>query len=324
MRIRHIFALLTFWAALTGAGGVWANADQGFENAWKICPAAVGAEERRQAIPRHLLGAISEAESGRWHQEKQANIAWPWTVTSGGAGKFFATKAEAVAEVEFLMTRGVRNIDVGCMQINLAAHADAFPSISVAFDPAANAAYGAKYLKAMHARAGNWLTAAGHYHSTTPHLSAKYLAKITRIWNERRGRPAPPLAATPATPGAPEIARKRSAAEIDHARLAQLNRNFQARQGLAKPDAAADPASRRVQHRQSEIATWRDAQSRGQDLGVLLAKRQAEVAKRRKRQLISFGQADRMALFAERRRQQMNDWRSRRLVPFPKADTAEP
>ena len=33
--------------------------------------------------------------------------------------------------------RGVRLMDVGCMQVNLQMHPDAFPSLDAAFDPAA-------------------------------------------------------------------------------------------------------------------------------------------------------------------------------------------
>lgn len=263
------------------------------------------------------------AESGRWHKGEQANIAWPWTVTSEGAGKFFDTKAEAVAEVEFLMTRGVRNIDVGCMQINLKAHADSFETIEAAFDPAANVAYGAKYLKTMHRRTGDWLKAAGGYHSMTPHLSARYRAKVSRIWRGLRGLPAPAAetaktakAARPETRTAPPAAKTADArryrvSDIDYARLNRLNSRFRQRRGLSAEAIAADPATRRASRRQQQMAAWRHARARGQDLSVLAGIRRAERAQRRKRELAAFGRQDRAALFAERRRQQLNDWRAR-------------
>ena len=121
-------------AIILGFNEVRAKTTQAYENTWNICSKAVNAAERLNAIPLYLLRAISKAESGRWHKEKGVNIAWPWTVTSGAAGKFFDSKAEAVAEVEFLMTKGVRNIDVGCMQINLKAHANAFATIEDALE----------------------------------------------------------------------------------------------------------------------------------------------------------------------------------------------
>ena len=69
------------------------HARQPIEKTQNICAEAVRKAERKNAIPTHLLSAISLAESGRWNAEKQANIAWPWTVTSGGEGQFFKSKA---------------------------------------------------------------------------------------------------------------------------------------------------------------------------------------------------------------------------------------
>ena len=308
-----------FWISLTlvlGITEVRASTTQAIGNTWNICPTAVNAAERLNAIPLYLLRAISKAESGRWHEEKQVNIAWPWTVTSGAAGKFFDTKAEAVAEVEFLMTKGVRNIDVGCMQINLKAHANAFATIEDAFNPVANAAYGGKYLKTMHRRTSNWLKAAGSYHSMTPHLGIKYRAKVGRIWNELRGQPAPVLEtstrdnADDQTDEKPK-ARRYRASEINYRRLNRLNQNFRQRRGLSAKALTADPHTRRANARQQQMTAWRNAQARGQGLSVLAGIRQAERAKRRQRERVAFGKQDRQTVFAQRRHQQLNDWRAR-------------
>ena len=74
---------------------------------------------------------------------------WPWTVNAEGQGAFYDTKAEAVAAVRAMQARGVRSIDVGCGQINLMHHPDAFASLEQAFDPQANAAYAARFLKEL-------------------------------------------------------------------------------------------------------------------------------------------------------------------------------
>ena len=63
----------------------------------RICASAIHAAELSQRLPRFLLHAVSLAESGRWDKKAQARIAWPWTVTAGGKGKFFPTKAKALA-----------------------------------------------------------------------------------------------------------------------------------------------------------------------------------------------------------------------------------
>ena len=159
------------------------------------------------AIPKHLLGAISLAESGRWDPSRRASVAWPWTVTSGGQGRFFDTKAEALAEVEILMTEDVRNIEVGCMQINLYYHASAFETPAEAFDPDANTTYAATYLKIMYSATGDWTDAAGYYHSMTPERNGPYKKKVLKFWRQRGGGPANRTAVTGRTPPSSEAVR---------------------------------------------------------------------------------------------------------------------
>ena len=102
---------------------------------------------------------------------------------------------------------GVRSIDVGCGQINLMHHPDAFPSLEVAFDPQANAAYAAKFLKELFARTGDWNKAAGMYHSATPGLGDEYQRKVLAVWpEEQHGLPArsePPRWRRPGAPRSP-------------------------------------------------------------------------------------------------------------------------
>src|SRR5262245_14779315 len=116
---------------------------------WSLCAKATNLIERQEGIPRQLLRAISKVESGRFHAKKQIVMAWPWTVMAEGRGRYLPTKSAAIAEVEGLRARGVRNIDVGCMQVNLYYHPDAFADLNQAFDPVANVAYAASYLKAL-------------------------------------------------------------------------------------------------------------------------------------------------------------------------------
>ena len=100
-------------------------------------------------MPAHLLAAISRVESGRRDPATGAVHPWPWSVNAEGQGASYDTKAEAVAAVRAMQANGVRSIDVGCGQINLMYHPDAFPSLELAFDPQANAAYAAKFLKEL-------------------------------------------------------------------------------------------------------------------------------------------------------------------------------
>ena len=111
-----------------------------------LCERAVLHEERAQRIPSHLLHAISIAESGRWNKARKENVAWPWTVTSGGKGRYYPNKIAAIRAVQRLQRQRVRNIDVGCMQVNLKYHPKAFKSLDEAFDPTANARYAGRFL----------------------------------------------------------------------------------------------------------------------------------------------------------------------------------
>ena len=119
-------------------------------------------------------------------------------MTAEGQGLFFATKAEAIADVEHLRARGVRNIDVGCMQVNLFYHADAFDGLDDAFDPARNVAYKSVHLKRMCEDRRSWPEAAA-YHSTTPEFADSYREKLMRIWRNERDAPPTRVAARPAS-----------------------------------------------------------------------------------------------------------------------------
>lgn len=169
-----------------GAAGAGQTAQVKTPNPWTMCAKATNRVERERKIPRQLLRAISKAESGRFNKERQAVMAWPWTVMAEGRGRYLDTKAEAIAEVEGLRARGVRNIDVGCMQINLMHHPDAFASLDEAFDPLTNVRYAASFLKTMAANQGSWAKAAAYYHSQTPARYRVYRSKVRQIWAQER------------------------------------------------------------------------------------------------------------------------------------------
>lgn len=153
---------------------------------WRLCADAISAHERTQRIPRHLLTAIALAESGRWYAVREIRAPWPWTVNAEGEGRFYDTKAQAVSAVRELRARDVRNIDVGCMQINLLHHPDAFTDLDQAFEPVSNVGYGAGHLKALFGETRSWQQATGRYHSATPKRARAYRLKVVKLWNEQR------------------------------------------------------------------------------------------------------------------------------------------
>lgn len=181
------FALLVLSLAFPLAG----YASEPIENAetfWDLCRQETARAETARDLPPHLLAAIARTESGRWHAGRSENLAWPWTVMAEGKGRFLPSKAAAVQEVRDLQARGVRNIDVGCMQVNLYHHPDAFESLEAAFDPAVNVAYAAEFLVELRQEARSWTRAVGQYHSRQAIRSNSYRAKVFKAWRAERHR----------------------------------------------------------------------------------------------------------------------------------------
>lgn len=147
----------------------------------RLCAEAIAREEQRSVLPAKLLLAIAIAESGRRVSVGRAAAPWPWTVHAEGRGRYFDSAGEASAAVRALLARGVDSVDVGCMQINLRYHPDAFATLEDAFDPAANVAYAAAFLSELAGRTGSWFAAIGRYHSSTPDHGRRYRAKVLRI-----------------------------------------------------------------------------------------------------------------------------------------------
>ena len=140
--------------------------------------------ERSLHIPQGLLTAISFVEAGRPIGPNNQLVAWPWTINVAGQGRFFETKDEAVAETRRLLDEGQRSIDVGCMQINLRYHPNAFRTMEDAFDPALNVAYGAQFLNSLHDLQGSWAKAVERYHSSDDGRREEYRQKVLAFWNE--------------------------------------------------------------------------------------------------------------------------------------------
>jgi hypothetical protein len=153
-----------------------------------LCTRAAGNEERARHIPDGLVQALALAESGRRSEKTKALVTWPWTVMAEGEGRYYPDKAAAVRAVEMLLARGIRNADVGCMQINLMHHATAFESLDEAFDPTTNVAYGARYLAALKREFGSWFTAIKRYHSSKPEHHLRYRTRVFRIWRNTKRR----------------------------------------------------------------------------------------------------------------------------------------
>jgi soluble lytic murein transglycosylase-like protein len=144
---------------------------------WGLCGAAIAAAEREAGMPAGLLGAVAKVETGRRAPDGSVQP-WPWSYNAAGDGRYAASNAEALEEVRAIQARGVRSIDIGCMQVNLLHHPDAFPSLEAGFDPTTNVAYAVRYLRSLQARTGDWHQAVALYHSATPERGLIYQQRV--------------------------------------------------------------------------------------------------------------------------------------------------
>jgi soluble lytic murein transglycosylase-like protein len=170
----------------------------------QVCRQAVAAAERAHGIPTHLLAAIARVESGRRDPSSGSFNPWPWTINFDGQGSFYDNKMQAVAAASAMRPRVTKSIDVGCMQISLTNHPDAFATMDQAFDPYLNADYGARFLLQLFQKAGSWPKAVEYYHSATPELGHEYGVKVYAALPEETklattGEPSPMAAAWAAT-----------------------------------------------------------------------------------------------------------------------------
>lgn len=142
--------------------------------------------ETRHQIPRGLLTAIAKVESGRWSEKERQFISWPWVIHANGKGHYFSTKELAIEAVEELQAKGIKNIDVGLMQINLLHHPDAFETLDKAFDPKHNIDYAARFLKTLKQNHQSWQKAVSYYHSASPTYHIPYYKKVLKIWQKEQ------------------------------------------------------------------------------------------------------------------------------------------
>jgi hypothetical protein len=166
--IAVVLALLPVAAAQASAGGP--------------CGPAIAAAETRYGLPPGLLRAIAQVETGRTDPRTGATEPWPFTTNAENQGTYFDSREAAVAWVLATQARGVASIDVGCLQVNLRQHPEAFARIEDGFDPVHNADYAARFLLRLHAASGDWAQAVGEYHSHTEALAVPYRAQVARSY----------------------------------------------------------------------------------------------------------------------------------------------
>ena len=143
-------------------------------------------------VPEAVLDAVMLVETG-W-QGPEGFGPWAWTTNEAGIGKRFSTQAAAGHHAREVIASGRRNIDLGCFQINFRWHGASFASLDDMLEPVTNARYAARLLHRHWQRTGDWLLAAGAYHSATPELAAQYRSKVAKAMTSGTPDAATPVA----------------------------------------------------------------------------------------------------------------------------------
>lgn len=145
------------------------------------CAAEVAAAEARHHLPAGLLTAMALVESGRAGPDGTVTP-WAWTLRAEGEGRYFETTEDAQREARKRLAAGDALIDVGCLQIDLYHHPDAFPDLAAAFDPRRNSDYAAEYLAKLAQARGSWLEAVAAYNAGRPADGIDYLSRVLYLW----------------------------------------------------------------------------------------------------------------------------------------------
>jgi hypothetical protein len=206
-----------------------------------LCRAQADAVEHALGLPPGLLLAVGRVESGR--RDAGGGLSpWPWTVNDEGEDHVFGSAFDAIAYVVAARGRGSRSLDVGCFQVNLQFHPDAFATVGEAFDPAANARYAGRLLADLHLHSGSWETAVRLYHSATPWRGETYRDLVLSRWAETSLAPTPEVALPLRVP--PALASPLSAAAAAGNAPPRVGGRVLARVHYPTPPGAAPPPPR--------------------------------------------------------------------------------
>jgi hypothetical protein len=157
-------------------------ADEAASDPSHACDRAATRAEADWHLPTGLLAAIGVVESGRTGLGSKLPVAWPWAVNAAGRGLYLSSKDAAVATVRAFQAAGLQVIDVGCFQVDLFYHPDAFATLDSAFDPEANAQAAASILARSRLSGSSWQTAVALYHSASSALGGRYLRLVQAAW----------------------------------------------------------------------------------------------------------------------------------------------
>ena len=144
------------------------------------CIDEIAAASQVYGVPPALLYVVALTESGVVRAARTTPNAY--AVNIEGKAYQFATQEAAIATVRSALAAGHQSVDVGCLQVNLHHHPQAFASLADAFDPKHNVDYGTQYLRDLYRHYGNWTSAVAYYHGSNPAEQWNYVCAVhTRL-----------------------------------------------------------------------------------------------------------------------------------------------
>ena len=131
--------------------------------------------EQENQIQSGLLAAIAKVESNTK----------AYALNINGNTILNESLEEASGVVKKKLASGLKNIDLGVMQLNYRWHGLAFNNITEMLMPENNIKYAASLLKSLRIKHGTWHKAVRYYHSAKPEHHKKYSRKVVAYWLAR-------------------------------------------------------------------------------------------------------------------------------------------
>lgn len=157
----------------------------------QLIPTAYVDVAREFDIPPRVLYAVAWAESGLRLTSDQIRP-WPWTLNVHGRGERYASREATWQAIRSHLAAGRRSIDIGLMQINWRWHGKTLGDPWRALDPLNNLRTGARLLRDLYRKSGDWSVAIGRYHAPAATRQARARAKAYRARVTRRLAQLPP------------------------------------------------------------------------------------------------------------------------------------
>ncbi len=171
LTFRNFFCTLIFASLSLGTLAEGSDAD--------LCDQSIEQVAALSLVPREVIYKIARLESGRRLDGRY--ISWPWSLNNSGKGYFLKDSSTALSTLAKLRAQGKKNIDVGCMQLNVRWHSEFFNSLEQMMNPFDNVRYAAHYLEQLYKETGSWEKAVKFYHSRNAKFNTVYYRKYKEM-----------------------------------------------------------------------------------------------------------------------------------------------